>query len=78
MANFVILDEKKIRDGVVMLLSCLHGLCTFPNMVINVNIARKSGKKRKKEQTSCRLLLTLLGYCLHGLCTFPNMVSSAN
>ena len=58
MANFVISDEKKNRknqeknrDGVVMLLNCLHGLCAFPNMVINVNIARKSGKKRKKEQT---------------------------
>ena len=58
MANFVISDEKKQkknqeknRDGVVMLLSCLHGLYAFPNMVIDVNIARKSGKKRKKAQT---------------------------
>ena len=58
MANFVISDEKnrkkirkKNRDGVVMLLSCLHGLCTFPNMVIDVNIARKSGKKRERKRT---------------------------
>ena len=58
MANFVILDEKnrkeirkKNRDGVVMLLSYLHGMCAFSNMVIDINIARKSGKKRKKEQT---------------------------
>ena len=58
MANFVILDEKnrkeireKNRDGVVMLLSYLHGMCTFSNMVIDINIARQSGKKRKKEQT---------------------------
>ena len=32
-----------------MLLSCLHGLCAFPNMVIDINIARKSGKKREKR-----------------------------
>jgi hypothetical protein len=33
----------------VMLLGyCLHGLCTFPNMVSNVNIARKSVKKGEK------------------------------
>ena len=57
MVNFVIQMKKigknreKNRDGVVMLLSYLHGLCAFPNMAIDVNIARKSGKKRKKEQT---------------------------
>ena len=58
MVNFVISDEKnrkkirkKNRDGVVMLLSCLPGLCAFPNMVIDVNIARKLGKKGKKEKT---------------------------
>ena len=52
MVNFVISDEKnqeKNRDGVVMLLSYLHGLCAFSNMVIKVNIARKSGKKEKKR-----------------------------
>jgi hypothetical protein len=27
---------------------CLHGLCAFPNMVSNANIARKSGKKETK------------------------------
>ena len=32
-----------------MLLSCLHGLWVFPNMVIDINIARKSGKKREKK-----------------------------
>ena len=57
MVNFVISDEKnrkkirkKNRDGVVMLLSCLPGLCAFPNMVIDVNIARKSGKKGKTRK----------------------------
>ena len=57
MVNFVISDEKnrkkirkKNRDGVVMLLSCLPGLCAFPYMVIDVNIARKSGKKGKKRK----------------------------
>ena len=55
MVNFVISEEKigtksgKKRDGVVMVLSHLHDLCTFPNMVINVNIARKSGEKEKKR-----------------------------
>ena len=42
-------NQEKNRDGVVMLLSCLHGLCAFPNMVINVIIARKSGKKKEKK-----------------------------
>ena len=32
-----------------MLLSCLHGPCACPNMVIDMNIARKSGKKEKKK-----------------------------
>ena len=41
-------NQQKNRDGVVMLLSCLHGLCAFSNMVIDVNIARKSGEKEKK------------------------------
>ena len=48
---FVISDEKKIgkkseknKNDVVMLLICLHGLRACPNMVIDVNIARKSGK----------------------------------
>ena len=57
MVNFVISDEKnrkkirkKNRDGVVMLLSCLPGLCAFPDMVIEVNIARKSGKKKGKKR----------------------------
>ena len=55
MVNFVISDEKKRKKirkkiGVVMLLSCLPGLCAFPNMVIDVNIARKLGKKGKKRK----------------------------
>ena len=35
----------------IMLRYSLHGLCAFPNMVINVNIVRKSGKIRKNEET---------------------------
>ena len=42
-------NQEKNRDGVVMLLSCVHGLCAFPNMVIDVNIARKLEKKKKKR-----------------------------
>ena len=42
-------NSEKNRGGVAMLLSCLHGLCAFPNMVIDVNIARKLGKKEKKR-----------------------------
>ena len=38
---------------VMMLGYCLHGLCTFPNMVINAKIMRKSGKK---GETSCVLV----------------------
>ena len=32
-----------------MLVYCLHGLCTFPNIVINKKITRKSGKLRRKR-----------------------------
>ena len=32
-----------------MLGYCLHGLCAFPNMVIDVNIARKSEEKNSKN-----------------------------
>ena len=42
-------NQEKNRDGVVMLLSCLHGLCAFPNMGIDVNTVRKSEKKREKK-----------------------------
>jgi hypothetical protein len=42
--------RKQNRDGVVMLLGyCLHGLCIFPNMVNNANIARKSEKMETKR-----------------------------
>ena len=41
-------QEKKERHDVkllIMLRYSLHGLCAFPNMVIKINIATKSGKK---------------------------------
>ena len=45
--------KKKWRDRwrslSTMLVHCLHGMCTFPNMVINRMITRKSGKLRKKR-----------------------------
>ena len=44
-------QEKEGRHDVYLLLMLsynVHGLCTFLNMVINVNILRKSGKIRKK------------------------------
>ena len=34
----------------VMLLSCLCGLCAFQNIIINVNIARKSGGKKREKR----------------------------
>ena len=68
MVNFVIQmkrkqekNQEKNRDGVVMLLSCLHGLCTFPNMVIHINIARKSGKKEKKRTDMMQTVLDNIG-----------------
>ena len=61
-----------------MLVSSLRGLCAFPNMVSTVNIMRKSGIIRRKEEACCRQLLIMLGYCSHGLCAFPNMVINAN
>jgi hypothetical protein len=52
--HFLMKNSNKIkkiyRDSVVMLLGyCLHGLCAFPNMVINANVARKSGKIERKR-----------------------------
>ena len=35
--------------GVVLTWS-VRGLCAFPNMAINANIARKSGGKRQKKK----------------------------
>ena len=40
-------QETKARHNVyllIMLRYSLHGLCAFPNMVININILIKSGK----------------------------------
>ena len=64
----------------IMLRYTLHGLCAFPNMVINVKIMRKSGKNEEKKQRHHVYLLLMLRYSLHlhGLCTFPNMVTNVN
>ena len=43
-------------------------------MVINANIAIKSGKSGRKEKT----VIDNVGYCWHGLCTFPNLVINVN
>ena len=66
----------------------LHGLCTFPNMVSNVNIMRISGiiakimrKWAKSWDTKERYdvyLLIMLKYSVRGLCAFPNMVINVN
>ena len=45
-------QEKKERHDVellVLLRYSLHGLCAFPNMVIKINIARKSEKQLEKK-----------------------------
>ena len=75
MVNFVISDEKnrkkfrkKNRDGVVMLLSCLHGLCAFPNMVIDVNIARKSRKNKKKRIHMMWTIVVNVGGTVYMVC----------
>ena len=62
----------------IMLRYNLHGLCAFPNMVINVKIMRKSGKNEEKKQRHHVYLLLMLRYSLHGLCAFPNMVINVN
>ena len=44
-------QEKEGKHDVYLLIMLrynVHGLCTFPNMVTNVNILRKSEKIRKK------------------------------
>ena len=44
----------------IMLRYSLHGLCTFPNMVINAKIMRKLGKNQKKKaETSCVLVVNV-------------------
>ena len=46
-------QEKKERHDVkllMMLRYSLHGLCAFPNMVIKVNIPRKSEEKSGKNR----------------------------
>ena len=44
-------------------------------MVINANIARKSGKMRKKKEET---VINNAGYSWHGWCTFPNIVIEIN
>ena len=58
-----------------MLRYCAHGLCIFPNMVIDANMPRTSEKNRAALHRSSS---TMLVYCLHHLCAFPNMVIHAN
>ena len=53
---------------------CLLGLCIFPSMVINENIARKSEEKQKNTV----LLLTILTYYECSLCTFFDIVIDTN
>ena len=52
----------------------LLGLCIFPNMVINDNMARKLGEKQKHNV----LLLTILTYYEYSLCTFFDIVIDTN
>ena len=61
-------QEKKERHDVyllIMLRYSLHDLCTFSNMVINVDVLIKSGKIRKKYRDRCRSFSTMLVHCLH-------------
>ena len=55
----------------MMLVHYLHGVCTFPNMVIDANMPRTSEKNGAGLH---RPSSTMLVYCLHHLCAFPNMV----
>ena len=45
----------------IMLRYSLHGLCAFPNMVINVNIVRKSGKIKKKMKRQMCIIVNNVG-----------------
>ena len=48
--------SEKNQNDVVMLLICLHGLCACPNIVIDINIARKLGKinlKKNRHDVDC-------------------------
>ena len=71
-------QEKEGRHDVYLLLMLrynIHGLCTFPNMVIDANMPRTS---EKNGAALHRPSSTMLVYCLHHLCAFPNMVIHAN
>ena len=55
--HFYIKNSNKIRKkiGMVVMMLGYHlpGLWAFPNMVINANIMRKSGKKERYNADSC-------------------------
>ena len=47
-----------------MLEQCRHGLCTFPNMATNANIARKSWRKRPKKIDMMQTVVDSFGVVL--------------
>ena len=67
-------QEKERRHDVYLLLMLrynVHGLCTFPNMVIDANMPRTS---EKNGAALYRPSSTMLVYCLHHLCAFPRCI----
>ena len=47
-----------------MLVHCSCGLCAFPNMAIDANIARKSGEKGKKRIDMMQTVVDSVGVVL--------------
>ena len=64
----IVIESEKIRMVVRMLGYWLHDLCIFPNIIINANITRKSGKNQDKKERHDVVLLIMLRNSLHGLC----------
>ena len=56
--------EQTLILLLTMLVHCSCGLCTFPNMVINANIARKSGGKRQKRIDMMQTVVDSVGVVL--------------
>ena len=80
-------DEGQLRrKGINMMLTVVNNVGVLFTWSVHISKYGNQHKykekirqnQEKKEEASCRQVLTRLGNCLHGLCTFSNMVIDAN
>ena len=48
-----VLATASYASLLIMLMHCLYGLCAFPNIATDLNIAMKQGKKNRHDEGSC-------------------------